>query len=258
MSTVAMDADGDFVVTWSSHGQDGSYFGVYAQRYNAAGVKQGGEFRVNTTTAGNQLFSQVAMDANGDFVVTIGSVYQRYNAAGVAQGGEFRFTTATAGWSAVAMDADGDFVVTWSSNGQDGDGWGVYAQRYQMDMSPTQISLSNTILAENAGVDAVVGTLSGTDPDANPTLTFSLPTGVGNNALFNISGTTLQANASFDFETKSSYSVTVRVTDQFGLTYDKAFTITVTNVIGDLDYVVGTDNNDAFVLTYSSTSTIGT
>ena len=48
------------------------------------------------------------------------------------------------------------------------------------------------------------------------------------------------------------------MTDQFGLTYDKAFTITVTNVIGDLDYVVGTDNNDAFVLTYSSTSTNGT
>ena len=28
------------------------------------------------------------------------------------------------------MDAAGNFVVTWSSNGQDGNGWGVYARRY--------------------------------------------------------------------------------------------------------------------------------
>jgi hypothetical protein len=33
-----MDAAGNFVVTWSSYGQDGSGSGIYAQRYNAAGV----------------------------------------------------------------------------------------------------------------------------------------------------------------------------------------------------------------------------
>ena len=142
-STVAMDADGDFVVTWSSYFQDGSNDGVYAQRYSAAGVKQGGEFRVNTTTADNQNFSTVAMDADGDFVVTWSSfrqdgskdgVYaQRYNWVGVKQGGEFRVNTYMANdqkWSTVAMDADGDFVVTWSSYTQDGSGYGVYAQRY--------------------------------------------------------------------------------------------------------------------------------
>jgi len=142
-STVAMDADGDFVVTWSSANQDGSSSGVYAQRYNAAGGTQGGEFRVNTTTASSQRYSTVAMDADGDFVVTWTSlgqdgsfdgVYaQRYNAAGVTQGGEFRVNTTSAGsqeLSTVAMDADGDFVVTWTSNGQDGNSYGVYAQRY--------------------------------------------------------------------------------------------------------------------------------
>ena len=96
--------------------------------------------------------------------------------------------------------------------------------------APTSINLSNTSLAENAGVNAIVGTLSGTDPDANSTLTFSLPSGLNNNAQFNISGSTLRANASFNFEAKSSYTVTVRVTDQGGLTYDKVFTIDVTNV----------------------------
>ncbi len=35
VSSVAMDADGDYVVTWQSYQQDGSGYGVYAQRYNA-------------------------------------------------------------------------------------------------------------------------------------------------------------------------------------------------------------------------------
>src|SRR6185503_15317187 len=68
----AMDADGDFVVVWQSVAQDqvtGTNDGVYAQRYDAAGVPQGGEFLVNNTTLGNQSKPQVAMDAAGDFVV---------------------------------------------------------------------------------------------------------------------------------------------------------------------------------------------
>src|SRR5262249_18344584 len=51
---VAMDAAGDYVVTWSSYGQDGSGWGVYAQRYDVNGKALGGEFRVNTTTLGDQ------------------------------------------------------------------------------------------------------------------------------------------------------------------------------------------------------------
>ena len=67
-TTVGMDADGDFVVAWHSYGQDGSSRGVYAQRYNAAGVAQASEFRVNTYTTGGQNYPTVAMDADGDDV----------------------------------------------------------------------------------------------------------------------------------------------------------------------------------------------
>ncbi len=140
---VAMDADGDFVVTWTSTGQDGGNDGVYGQRYNAAGVAQGSEFRVNSTTAGNQRLSSVAMDAAGNFVVawasdlqdgsSFGIYFQRFNAAGVAQGNELRANTTTADNQtnpAVAMDADGDFAIAWQSNLQDGSGIGVYFQRF--------------------------------------------------------------------------------------------------------------------------------
>jgi hypothetical protein len=140
---VAMDGKGNYVVTWQSYGQDGSGWGIYAQRFNAAGVAQGSQFRVNATTTGDQEFPDVAMNAAGNFVVTWSSYGQdgsgwgvygrRYNASGASQGGEFRVNNTTAGdqeYSAVAMDSYGDFVITWSSNGEDGSGWGVYARRY--------------------------------------------------------------------------------------------------------------------------------
>ena len=81
-----------------------------------------------------------------------------------------------------------------------------------------------------------MGVVSGTDPDAgqSATLTFSLVSGYGDNSLFTIDPATkqLKTAAVFDYETKSSYSIEVRATDTGSpaLTYDKAFTISVTNV----------------------------
>jgi hypothetical protein len=66
---VAADAAGNFVVSWSSVGQDGSGYGVFGQRYDAAGARLGPEFRVNTNTIGSQTASAVASDLSGNFVV---------------------------------------------------------------------------------------------------------------------------------------------------------------------------------------------
>jgi Ca2+-binding RTX toxin-like protein len=141
-SAVAM-ASGSFLISWSSFGQDGGGFGIYARLYSASGEPAGAEFRVNTTTSGSQRYSSVAMDSSGNFVVSWTStdqdgggdgVYARlYNLAGTPLGSEFRVNTFTTGdqrYSTVAMDFDGDFVVTWKSELQDGDGFGICAQRY--------------------------------------------------------------------------------------------------------------------------------
>lgn len=45
---VAMDADGDMVTVWESCAQDGSRYGIYAQRFDAEGLPSGEELRVNT------------------------------------------------------------------------------------------------------------------------------------------------------------------------------------------------------------------
>jgi hypothetical protein len=142
LPVIAMDNNGDFVISWHSSGQDGSIYGVYAQRYNSGGVVQGSEFRVNTFTTGHQSNPSVAMDSAGDFVISWVSnaqdgssdgVYaQRYNSGGVEQGSEFRvntFTTGSQSNPSVAIDSAGDFVISWQSD-QDGSSYGVYAQRY--------------------------------------------------------------------------------------------------------------------------------
>jgi hypothetical protein len=139
----AMDADGDFVVAWTSYGQDGFSNGVFARRFDAAGAAQGLEFQVNTVSTRSQSDPSVAMDADGDFVVAWagegsgdgnGVFARRFDGAGNPLDEEFRlndFTTGTQSNSSVALDADGDFVVAWTSDGQDGDGAGVFAQRFQ-------------------------------------------------------------------------------------------------------------------------------
>jgi hypothetical protein len=135
---VAMSPSGAFVTVW--HNQDinaSSDDGVYAQRYDAAGVRQGAEFRVNTYTQGNQQFPSVAMDGSGNFVVAWdsagqdgsgeGSYAQRYNAAGVAQGSEFRLNSTTTGdqyGPLVVMAGAGNFVAVWET------GTNLIAQRF--------------------------------------------------------------------------------------------------------------------------------
>ena len=97
--------------------------------------------------------------------------------------------------------------------------------------APTDIALSASALNENVVANTAVGALSSTDSDAGNTFTYTLVAGTGDtdNAAFNISGSSLRISAIPDFEAKSSYSVRIRTTDQGGLTYDEAFTITITN-----------------------------
>ena len=64
---MAIGAAGDFVVTWHGYSQDWGW-GVYAQRYAADGVAQGGEFRVNTDAV---YYPQTAIaeGAGGGFLI---------------------------------------------------------------------------------------------------------------------------------------------------------------------------------------------
>jgi hypothetical protein len=108
--------------------------------------------------------------------------------------------------------------------------------------APTDITLSVATIAENNAIGDVIGTLSTTDPDVGNSFTYSLVSGTGDtdNAAFTINGSSLKANEVFDYEAKSTYSVRIRSTDQGGLTTEKSFTITVTDV-ADRDITISSD-----------------
>jgi hypothetical protein len=130
---IAADDDGDLVVAWGSNFQDGSEYGIFAQRFSSAGTPLGGEFQVNSSTVLGQVGAAIAADAGGDFVVVWNHsvVYEdtytisarRFSRAGIGLATEFQVSSSTVGGfprlPAVAADRDGDFVVAWKGIIQD-------------------------------------------------------------------------------------------------------------------------------------------
>src|SRR5438034_3135854 len=66
---VASLSDGNVVIAWSSFGEDGDLYGVFAQRFSSAGAKIGAEFQVNQFAQNNQRSPAVAGFAKGGFLV---------------------------------------------------------------------------------------------------------------------------------------------------------------------------------------------
>jgi len=168
-------ANGGYVVTWISLGQDGFGYGIYAQRYDASGNAVGIEARVNSTTSSEQIVPNAAGLADGGYVVTwtsygqdgsgSGIYAQRYDPAGNAAGGEVRvnsFTTGDQLVSSVAALIDGGYVVTWQSDGQDGFGMGIYARRFDAGGNPAGIETQvNTYAINDQTLPAIAGLAGG-------------------------------------------------------------------------------------------------
>ena len=140
--------NGGYVVTWVSDNSgtagDGSGDGVFAQLFNAAGARVGGEIAVNQQTIGTQ-DSPTVTDLNGGrFAVawrdadgTNGdgsgsSVAARvFDNTGVAATNQFQVNSFTAGEQTqpqIGTLAGGNIVVAWRSEGQDGSSGGIYYQ----------------------------------------------------------------------------------------------------------------------------------
>lgn len=140
-SVVTALSGGGFVVAWQSYLQDGDDgYGIFAQRFDPAGVKAGGEFKVDSSSANSQYaVSLTGLDDGGfmafwesvDNVVSpSGGIFgQRYDASGIAVGGEFRVGDNTTGGqrpSTVTL-ADGGLIVVFTGQG------GLYGQRFDAD-----------------------------------------------------------------------------------------------------------------------------
>ncbi len=93
--------------------------------------------------------------------------------------------------------------------------------------SPTNLVLSSSSIDENSPEGAVVGTFSTTDPDEGDSFTYQLV--FGNNA-FTIVGDQLLTNSSLDFETQSSYIISVQATDSTNNAFESVLIIDVNDV----------------------------
>jgi uncharacterized delta-60 repeat protein len=88
-------------------------------------------------------------------------------------------------------------------------------------------------VAENSVNGTVVGTVVGFDVDASANPTFSLTDSAGGRfAINSTNGTITVANGSLlDYESATSHSITVQVTDSVGATYTQTFTVSLSNVV---------------------------
>jgi len=165
--------NGKFIMVWfGDNTLDSSGYGVYGQIFYENGTKYGAEFKINTYTSGNQWSSSVHALQDGKFVAIWGSdnnqdssgygVYgQIYTTDGMPFGQEFQINTHTAGdqyprqggysHKNVVNLLDDKFVVVWDSDGQDGDGHGVYAQIFSCNQTNIAPTLTITFLISPKG-----------------------------------------------------------------------------------------------------------
>jgi Ca2+-binding RTX toxin-like protein len=150
---VAVDRTGRFVIAWESVQEDGSGSGIYARLYDSSGNPRGLPFQVNTTTRGDQSTPSIGMDAEGKFTIAWTSdsrdedgsgsgVYaQQFDPNGGRIDRVFRINSTTEDDQsdpALAVQSNGNVVAAWQSQTPrrnsslgDGDGLGVFAQRYR-------------------------------------------------------------------------------------------------------------------------------
>ena len=96
--------------------------------------------------------------------------------------------------------------------------------------APDDFVLSPSSIVENQDIGAKIGMFTVIDIDSvNHTFTLVDGPGDDDNADFRIEGADLKTNSSFDFETKSSYSILVLVTDEAGNSFEKQFTLGVSD-----------------------------
>ncbi|MGO4387393.1 hypothetical protein AB4Y85_07635 [Microvirga sp. 2YAF29] len=165
--------DGGWVAFWSSDTGNGVNF--YQQHYDATGAKVGGETLVNADVRATRSNVQSTLLDDGNYVVTWaerdrdgssdGIYQQMFSATGEKIGGEILVNQTTEGSqnsATVTALAGGGWVVSWDSNGQDGDGYGVY-QRVFSQPEDLTLTAGKDYVIGSAGNDVIKVALGGLD-----------------------------------------------------------------------------------------------
>ncbi len=138
-------------------------------------------------------------------------------------------------WSSTAVDAaSARYYSFWTDQWYDRSKWEAEMARCVRDgaivnSAATDINITSNTVGDNMPAGTVVGTLAVVDADIGDTNTFALACVApgADDGSFAISGNMLQSADVLVAQVKSSYSICIRATDSFGLTFDKNMTINV-------------------------------
>ena len=148
---VAALPDGSAIIVWSSYGQDGDMYGVFARKLLPTGVGKGPEFQVNQYTDKNQRNPTVAALANGNYVVgwisegersaSSAGVYARvYTDAGVPLTDEIAINSGSSVCSSpsVAPLSDGGFTMVWAQKDavNPDNSWDIWGRAFSASGNP--------------------------------------------------------------------------------------------------------------------------
>ena len=184
---------------------------------------------VSGSKGGSSVTATGSSNEAGTVHCMVGTAGASNSASGVKSAGTSQSLAAAGSFSIVvsgaAQSTDSVYCVGEDSFNTLGD-----VVEASLNSPPTNIALSSDTVAENSAEGTDVGTLSATDADAGDTATYSIESqGVAD--AFKISGDKLQVGpGGLDFETTTTITVTVRVTDSGSATIDQSFTIIVTDV----------------------------
>ncbi|RED92320.1 cadherin domain-containing protein [Marinoscillum furvescens] len=137
----------------------------------------------------------------------------------------------------IDYETDQDLTITIRVTDDGGDGF-TYDETFTLDINnrneaPYEINVTNLVVAEDAALGTVIGTISAEDTDnayGGESHTFTFNSGADVSGPFFIDGDELTISSKLDFETTSSYFITIQAKDVAGNTYAQQFEVTVTDV----------------------------
>jgi len=254
-SLVALD-DGGFVSVWNSWGQDGSDSGVYGQRFDALGNKvdlvsyaQGTSGDILENSAGAVVGTLQVTDSDVDDSHTL-ALSGADAASFEVLDGQLKLK------DLVSADYETKSSYSVRVTAADSGGWShsedFIVNVIDVNDAPTDIALTladgilgtlgNDSSSDNWRVNVkenilgtVVGTLSTTDPDSDDNHSYSL-SGMGSE-LFEVDSSNrlkLKSGISLDYETQSTYTLTVKSTDSGELSLSEDFIVNVSDVVENI------------------------
>ncbi|CAN7448123.1 beta strand repeat-containing protein [Devosia sp. LjRoot3] len=202
--SVAVLADGGFVVAWDGANEDGTLGRIFMRQFDSSGTPLGVEIEVHPLSEHSQNYSSVIAMPDGGFLVSWtdrdddGSAFayygQRYDATGMPLGDRFSISNETLGdqrheadrsGDGLVMLASGDLVATWHGDPvvPDPDGPGqdeIFMRIISLGDPPNgapTLPPDNTVALDEDEASASTA-IGASDPDGDA-LTYTLKSGHG-------------------------------------------------------------------------------